>query len=80
MKKTAYIDKEFVTGIYDFVTDPEETIEGVANSIMNPIKTYKYIYNSISDTYERDMVNGDTYSRAHWVSYALSTVVISVVW
>jgi predicted ribonuclease toxin of YeeF-YezG toxin-antitoxin module len=78
MKKTAYIDKDFVTGIYDFVTDPEETIEGVANSIMNPIKTY--IYKSISDSYERDMVNGDIYSRAHWVSYALSNVVISVVW
>lgn len=73
------VGKDFVTGIWDFVTDPGETVEGVANSIMHPIQTYKYISKSISDSYERDMVNGDAYSRAHWVSYALGTVVTSVV-
>ncbi|WP_144528289.1 T7SS effector LXG polymorphic toxin [Peribacillus simplex] len=73
------VGKDFVTGVWDFVTDPGETVEGVANAIMHPIKTYKYISKSISDSYERDMVNGDAYSRAHWVSYALGTVVTSVV-
>ncbi|WP_061464719.1 T7SS effector LXG polymorphic toxin [Peribacillus simplex] len=73
------VGKDFVTGVWGFVTDPGETVEGVANSIMHPIKTYKYISKSISDSYERDMVNGDAYSRAHWVSYALGTVVTSVV-
>ncbi|WP_311607154.1 T7SS effector LXG polymorphic toxin [Peribacillus simplex] len=73
------VGKDFVTGIWDFVTDPGETVEGVANSIMHPIKTYKYISKSISDSYERDMVNGDAYSRSHWVTYALGTVVTSVV-
>ncbi|WHY96652.1 T7SS effector LXG polymorphic toxin [Peribacillus simplex] len=73
------VGKDFVTGVWDFVTDPGETVEGVANSIMHPIKTYKYISKSISDSYERDMVNGDAYSRAHWVSYALGTVITSVV-
>lgn len=73
------VGKDFVTGVWDFVTDPGKTVEGVANSIMHPIKTYKYISKSISDSYERDMVNGDAYSRSHWVSYALGTVVTSVV-
>lgn len=73
------VGKDFVTGVWDFVTDPGETVEGVANSIMHPIKTYKYISKSISDSYERDMVNGDAYSRSHWVTYALGTVVTSVV-
>ncbi|MDP9739366.1 UNVERIFIED_ORG: putative ribonuclease toxin of YeeF-YezG toxin-antitoxin module [Bacillus sp. B2I3] len=73
------VGKEFVTGVWDFVTDPGETVGGVANSIMHPIKTYKYISKSISDSYERDMVNGDAYSRSHWVTYALGTVVTSVV-
>ncbi|MCZ0874135.1 T7SS effector LXG polymorphic toxin [Peribacillus sp. AS_2] len=73
------VGKDFVTGVWDFVTDPGETVEGVANSIMHPIQTYKYISKSISDSYERDMVNGDAYSRAHWVSYALGTVVTSIV-
>ncbi|QOS90833.1 T7SS effector LXG polymorphic toxin [Peribacillus sp. JNUCC41] len=73
------VGRDFVTGVWDFVTDPGETVEGVANSIMHPIKTYKYISKSISDSYERDMVNGDAYSRSHWVTYALGTVVTSVV-
>ncbi|KOR81808.1 hypothetical protein AM232_18830 [Bacillus sp. FJAT-21352] len=73
------VGKDFVTGVWDLVTDPGETVEGVANSIMHPIKTYKYISKSISDSYERDMVNGDAYSRSHWVTYALGTVVTSVV-
>ncbi|GAA1368303.1 T7SS effector LXG polymorphic toxin [Peribacillus frigoritolerans] len=73
------VGKDFVTGVWDFVTDPGETVEGAANSIMHPIQTYKYISKSISDSYERDMVNGDAYSRAHWVSYALGTVVTSIV-
>ncbi|MCY9002872.1 T7SS effector LXG polymorphic toxin [Peribacillus frigoritolerans] len=73
------VGKDFVTGVWDFVTDPGETVEGVANSIMHPIQTYKYISKSISDSYERDMINGDAYSRSHWVTYALGTVVTSVV-
>ncbi|WP_342614461.1 T7SS effector LXG polymorphic toxin [Peribacillus frigoritolerans] len=73
------VGKDFVTGVWDFVTDPGETVEGVANSIIHPIQTYKYISKSISDSYERDMVNGDAYSRSHWVTYALGTVVTSVV-
>ncbi|MFJ7306268.1 T7SS effector LXG polymorphic toxin [Peribacillus frigoritolerans] len=73
------VGKDFVTGVWDFVTDPGETVEGVANSIMHPVQTYKYISKSISDSYERDMVNGDAYSRSHWVTYALGTVVTSVI-
>ncbi|MFH0070652.1 ribonuclease YeeF family protein [Peribacillus sp. NPDC056705] len=73
------VGKDFVTGVWDFVTDPGETVEGVVNSIMHPIKTFKYISKAISDSYERDMVNGDAYSRSHWVTYALGTVVTSVV-
>ncbi|MCK1992173.1 hypothetical protein GW626_17615 [Peribacillus muralis] len=73
------VGKDFVTGIYDLVTDPGQVVEGVANSIMHPIETYKYISKAISDSYERDMINGDAYSRSHWVTYALGTVVTSVV-
>ncbi|MFF2496842.1 ribonuclease YeeF family protein [Peribacillus sp. NPDC058075] len=73
------VGKDFVSGVWDFVTDPGQTVEGVVNSIMHPIQTYKYISKSISDSYERDMVNGDAYSRSHWVTYALGTVVTSVV-
>ncbi|KWW21754.1 hypothetical protein AS888_04425 [Peribacillus simplex] len=73
------VGKDFVTGIYDLVTDPGQAVEGVANSILHPIQTYTYISKAISDSYERDMVNGDAYSRSHWVTYALGTVVTTVV-
>ncbi|MGG4152345.1 T7SS effector LXG polymorphic toxin [Peribacillus muralis] len=73
------VGKDFVTGIWDLVTDPGEAVEGVANSILHPIQTYTYISQAISDSYERDMVNGDAYSRSHWVTYALGTVVTTVV-
>ena len=73
------VGKDFVTGIWDLVTDPVQAVEGVANSILHPIQTYTYISKAISDSYERDMINGDAYSRSHWVTYALGTVVTSVV-
>ncbi|MBD1381548.1 RNase A-like domain-containing protein [Metabacillus arenae] len=49
------------------------------NTIKSTPEQAKAIVAAISDSYERDMVNGDTYSRAHWVTYALGTVVTSVV-
>ncbi|MCZ6914341.1 MAG: T7SS effector LXG polymorphic toxin, partial [Rickettsia endosymbiont of Ixodes persulcatus] len=71
--------KDFVVGTWNFVTNPGEILGGMANSIIHPVQTYKYISKSIKDSYERDMVNGDAYSRAHWVSYGLGTVATSVV-
>ena len=71
--------KDFVVGTWDFVTNPGESLEGMANSIIHPVQTYKYISKSIKDSYERDMANGNAYSRAHWVSYAIGTVATSVV-
>ncbi|MFJ7747638.1 HNH/ENDO VII family nuclease [Peribacillus sp. NPDC097295] len=71
--------KDFVVGTWNFVTNPGESLKGMANSIVHPVHTYEYISKSIKDSYERDMVNGDTYSRAHWVSYAIGTVATSVV-
>ena len=70
--------KDLVTGVWNFVTKPEETVEGVIQSVIHPVETFNYIKKSITDSYERDMVNGDAYSRAHWVSYAAGTVVASV--
>ena len=46
---------------------------------MHPIETYNYISKAISDSYERDAINGDAKSRAEWFSYALGTLVLAVV-
>ena len=68
------VGKDLVTGVWNFVTKPEETVEGVIQSVIHPVDTFNYIEKAIMDSFERDVVNGDSYSRAHWVSYGLATV------
>ncbi|MED4905638.1 T7SS effector LXG polymorphic toxin [Parageobacillus thermoglucosidasius] len=70
--------KDFVAGLYDFVTNPVRTIEGFIHAVIHPVDTVKYISKAIQDSFERDMVNGDAYSRAHWVTYALGIIATSI--
>ncbi|KXH78558.1 ribonuclease YeeF family protein [Sporosarcina sp. HYO08] len=71
--------KDFVSGIWDFVTNPKESIEGVVHAVTHPVETYTYLKNAIVESYERDVINGDAYSRSRWFSYAIGTTVGSVV-
>ncbi|MBT2634457.1 DNA/RNA non-specific endonuclease [Bacillus sp. ISL-26] len=71
--------KDAVTGLWDMITDPGGTVEAITGAVAHPIKTYEAISAAIEESYKRDMVNGDTYSKARWVSYAIGTVVTSVV-
>lgn len=67
--------KDLVTGIWNLVTKPGETVEGVIQSVTHPVETSNYIIKSVVDSFVRDMINGDAYSRGHWVSYALASVI-----
>ncbi|MED1938403.1 ribonuclease YeeF family protein [Bacillus subtilis] len=71
--------KDAVVGLWDMVTDPGGTVEAITGAVAHPIKTYEAISAAIEESYQKDMVNGDTYSRARWVSYAVGTVVTSIV-
>lgn len=71
--------KDFVVGLWDTITNPKATVEGLVNAVTNPIETYNTIKTAISQSYERDMVNGDANSRGHWVAYAIGTVATSIV-
>ncbi|MEN2437387.1 LXG family T7SS effector deoxyribonuclease toxin YeeF [Bacillus sp. JR_21] len=71
--------KDAVVGLWDMVTDPGGTVEAITGAMAHPIKTYEAISAAIEESYQKDMVNGDTYSRARWVSYAVGTVVTSIV-
>ncbi|MEK3979148.1 T7SS effector LXG polymorphic toxin [Psychrobacillus sp. FSL K6-2836] len=73
------VGKDFVTGIVDIVQDPKATLEATVEAVTNPMETFNTIKSAITTSYERDMVNGDANSRAHWVTYALGTVATSVV-
>ncbi|WP_229677381.1 AHH domain-containing protein [Psychrobacillus lasiicapitis] len=73
------VGKDFVTGIVDIFQDPKATLEATVEAVTNPVETFNTIKSAISTSYERDMVNGDANSRAHWVTYALGTVATSIV-
>ncbi|WP_146551797.1 T7SS effector LXG polymorphic toxin [Rummeliibacillus sp. SL167] len=71
--------KDFVKGIFDFATHPVKTIERTMDAIAHPIETYDYLSKSITDSFQRDVINGDAKSRAEWISYALGTLGLSAV-
>ncbi|GGA33848.1 AHH domain-containing protein [Psychrobacillus lasiicapitis] len=73
------VGKDFVTGIVDIIQDPKATLDATVEAVTNPVETFNVIKSAISTSYERDMVNGDANSRAHWVTYALGTVATSIV-
>lgn len=73
------VGKDTVTGIWDFITDPGETLSALGNAVIHPVKTYDAISASIEESYQKDMVNGDAYSRSRWVTYAIGSVAAAVV-
>ncbi|MGN9865382.1 T7SS effector LXG polymorphic toxin [Bacillus swezeyi] len=66
------------TGIWDTVTHPIETLEGIGHTIMHPVDTFNVMKKGIEESYERDVVNGDSYSRSRWFTYAIGMVGTSI--
>ncbi|MEK3709897.1 T7SS effector LXG polymorphic toxin [Bacillus sp. FSL K6-1005] len=72
------VGKDTVTGIWDFITDPGETLSALGNAVLHPVKTYDAVSAAIEESYRKDMVNGDAYSRSRWVTYAVGSVAVAV--
>ncbi|NUI74437.1 ribonuclease YeeF family protein, partial [Bacillus amyloliquefaciens] len=73
------VGKDTVTGLWDFITDPGETLLALGNAVLHPVKTYDAVSAAIEESYRKDMVNGDAYSRSRWVTYAVGSVAVAVV-
>ncbi|ODB63021.1 T7SS effector LXG polymorphic toxin [Bacillus velezensis] len=73
------VGKDTVSGLWQLITKPDEVVEGIIGAVAHPINTYNAISTAIEESYQKDMVNGDAYSRSRWVTYAIGTVVTSVV-
>ncbi|WP_369340662.1 T7SS effector LXG polymorphic toxin [Bacillus subtilis] len=73
------VGKDTLTGLWDFITDPGETLSALGNAVIHPVKTYDAISAAIEESYQKDMVNGDAYSRSRWVTYAIGSVAAAVV-
>ncbi|MDO7346551.1 LXG family T7SS effector ribonuclease toxin YobL [Bacillus stercoris] len=72
------VGKDTVTDIWDFITDPGETLSALGNAVLHPVKTYDAVSAAIEESYQKDMVNGDAYSRSRWVTYAVGSVAVAV--
>ncbi|WP_309460348.1 DNA/RNA non-specific endonuclease [Bacillus pumilus] len=66
--------KDTVVGIYDLVTDPGGAVESVITAVSHPIETSKAIGKSISDSFQKEVIDGDAYSRSHWFAYATGSL------
>ncbi|MBY8914943.1 hypothetical protein KY305_19745, partial [Bacillus sp. YC2] len=59
---------EMINSVYKFLnSSPAQKLTAVTSTGIN-------IWVALSDSWERDMVNGDTESRSHWIAYSVATV------
>ncbi|MFT3654444.1 Ribonuclease YobL [Bacillus sp. B01(2024)] len=73
------VGKDTVTGLWQLTSKPDEVVEGIIGAVAHPINTYNAISTAIEESYQKDMVNGDAYSRSRWVTYAVGSVAVAVV-
>ncbi|WP_252606734.1 T7SS effector LXG polymorphic toxin [Bacillus paralicheniformis] len=75
--KNAVVDT--TVGLWDMVVHADETIEGINFTLHHPDVTFNIIKKGIEDSYQRDVINGDSYTQARWFSYAVGMVGTSIV-
>ncbi|MDM5249156.1 deaminase domain-containing protein [Lysinibacillus sp. G4S2] len=72
-----------VKGVYDdlieLVTNPIGVFKNTVEAVSHPIETAKTIGNSIKDSFERNVVNGNAYSQAYWGTKATINTATAVV-
>ncbi|MBJ8054235.1 WXG100 family type VII secretion target [Bacillus cereus] len=56
-----------------------ETWQNMGNAALHPIDTLSTMYNVLSDSFIKDVINGDAESRAKWWSYALTQVGLGLI-
>ncbi|MDQ0860820.1 T7SS effector LXG polymorphic toxin [Bacillus sp. V2I10] len=72
--------KDTAVGLWNvLMTPPEQVLYDMGAAVINYEETYAQISAAIANSYERDMVNGNDYTRARWVTYAIATVGTSLV-
>lgn len=68
--------KKFVANPIGYVNDSiAGTVEGVANLALHPVQTVTAIKDSVKDSIEKDVINGDAYSRSYFGTKTTLSVV-----
>ncbi|AOU01198.1 hypothetical protein A2I97_08990 [Bacillus velezensis] len=68
--------KDLAVGAWDFyqLSDEQKVVKTIS-TVLNTPSYAKIIWTNLADSWNDQMVNGDTYSRAHYVSYAVGNLV-----
>ncbi|MGR7976592.1 T7SS effector LXG polymorphic toxin [Bacillus velezensis] len=75
-KDTVLELKDLAVGAWDFyqLSDEQKVVKTIS-TVLNTPSYAKIIWTNLADSWNDQMVNGDTYSRAHYVSYAVGSLV-----
>ncbi|RYL87036.1 ribonuclease YeeF family protein [Sporolactobacillus sp. THM19-2] len=71
--------KDTVSGLWEAATNPVETLKGTWHAMTHPIQTADLIKNALVQSFDKEMVHGNAYTRTRWVTYALTTLATSAV-
>jgi predicted ribonuclease toxin of YeeF-YezG toxin-antitoxin module len=66
-------------GIWNAITHPIETAKGIVYAVSHPVETAKSIWESISDSWKNDVINGDAQSRSQWFGRAIGEVALAII-
>ncbi|MBL0389435.1 WXG100 family type VII secretion target [Tumebacillus sp. ITR2] len=67
-----------VVGITDAIVHLDKTMEGIGNLVLHPIDSGSAIWQQVTDSWERDVTNGDAYSGGKWWGNAVGQIVLSL--
>lgn len=75
-----------ITFIYGMITSPKETwnnfldaLGNIWDAIVNIDDTLGGLWNSITESFVRDVINGDAKSRAEWFGYAAGQILLALI-
>lgn len=70
--------KSALEGIGNMFMHPIKTAEGIANALVHPIDTGAAIGKEIGNAFNKEVINGDASSRAHFAGRAVGEVALAV--
>ncbi|PFA26083.1 WXG100 family type VII secretion target [Bacillus thuringiensis] len=65
-------------GLADAVIHPIDTFNNTIEAVSHPVETFNAIKQTISDSWNRDVTNGDSYSGAAWYGSAAGHTILAV--
>ncbi|UNP78488.1 WXG100 family type VII secretion target [Bacillus nitratireducens] len=65
-------------GLADSVIHPIDTFNNTIEALSHPVDTFNSIKQTISDSWNRDVTNGDSYSGAEWYGSATGHTILAV--